>query len=41
MEELEKVPKELKSAIIGKKGLLVLQTLYAPVQANARTKKWE
>jgi hypothetical protein len=24
-----------------KRGPLVLQTLYAPVQGNARTKKWE
>jgi hypothetical protein len=29
------------STIIGKRGLLVLQTLYAPVQGNARAKKWE
>jgi hypothetical protein len=28
-------------AIIGKRGPLVLQTLYAPVQENARAKKWE
>jgi hypothetical protein len=28
-------------AIIGKRGPLVLQTLYAPVQGNARAKKWE
>jgi hypothetical protein len=28
-------------AIIGKRGPLVLQTLYAPVQGNARTKKQE
>jgi hypothetical protein len=28
-------------AIIEKRGLLVLQTLYAPVQGNARAKKWE
>jgi hypothetical protein len=27
------------SAITGKRGPLVLQTLYAPVQGNARTKK--
>jgi hypothetical protein len=27
--------------IIGKRGSLVLQTLYAPVQGNARAKKWE
>jgi hypothetical protein len=25
----------------GKRGALVLQTLYAPVQGNARAKKWE
>jgi hypothetical protein len=30
-----------QSAIIGKRGPLVLQTLYAPVQGNARAKKWE
>jgi hypothetical protein len=51
MEELEKVPKELKGStvhhhwaqltIIGKRGPLVLETLYAPVQGNARAKKWE
>jgi hypothetical protein len=29
------------SAIIGKRGPLVLQTLYAPVLAKARAKKWE
>jgi hypothetical protein len=29
------------SAITGKKGPLDLQTLYAPVQRNARAKKWE
>jgi hypothetical protein len=28
-------------AIIGKRGPLVLQTLYAPVQGNTRAKKWE
>jgi hypothetical protein len=28
-------------AIIEKRGPLVLQTLYAPVQGNARAKKWE
>jgi hypothetical protein len=28
-------------AITGKRGLLVLQTLYAPVQGNARAKKQE
>jgi hypothetical protein len=70
MEEVEKVPKELKgsatlqmeqqyeltsmpqstclllhmyqkSAIIGKRGPLILPTLYASVQGNARSKKWE
>jgi hypothetical protein len=30
-----------QSAITGKRSLLVLQTLYAPVQGNARAKKWE
>ena len=30
-----------KLATIGKRGPLVLQTLYAPVQGNARAKKWE
>jgi hypothetical protein len=30
-----------QSTIIGKRDLLVLQTLYAPVQGNARAKKWE
>jgi hypothetical protein len=29
------------SAIIGKRGPLVVQTLYASVQGNARAKKWE
>ena len=29
------------SSTIGKRGPLVLQTLYASVQGNARTKKWE
>jgi hypothetical protein len=29
------------SAIIGKRGPLVLQTSYASVQGNARAKKWE
>jgi hypothetical protein len=29
------------SAIIGKRGPLVFQTLYASVQGNARAKKWE
>jgi hypothetical protein len=28
-------------AITGKRGPLVLQTLYAPVQGKARAKKWE
>ena len=28
-------------AIFGKKGPLVLQTVYAPVQRNSRAKKWE
>jgi hypothetical protein len=28
-------------AIIEKKGPLVLQTLYAPVEGNVRAKKWE
>jgi hypothetical protein len=28
-------------AISGKRGLLVLQTLYASVQGNARAKNWE
>ena len=72
MEELEKVPKELKgsatlqveqqyelpstpelltlavmyqkmaqSAITGKRGPLDMQTVYGPVQGNARVKKWE
>jgi hypothetical protein len=27
--------------LVGKRGPLVLQTLYAPVQGNARAKKWE
>jgi hypothetical protein len=29
------------SAIIGKRGPLVLQTLYASVQGNSMAKKWE
>ena len=29
------------SAITGKRGPLDTQTLYAPVQGNARAKKWE
>jgi hypothetical protein len=72
MEELLKVPKELKGTVsqyveqqykltstsellslaayvskdglvihTGKRGPLDLQTLYAPVQGNARAKKWE
>jgi hypothetical protein len=28
-------------AISGKRGPLAVQTLYAPVQGNARAKKWE
>jgi hypothetical protein len=31
----------LLSAISGKRGPLVVQTLYALVQGNARAKKWE
>ena len=31
----------LEIAIIGKRGPLVLQTLYVPVQGNTRAKKWE
>jgi hypothetical protein len=31
----------LKLAISEKRGPLVLQTLYASVQGNARAKKWE
>ena len=30
-----------EDGIIGKRGLLVLQTLYAPVQRKAKAKKWE
>ena len=30
-----------KDAITGKRGPLDRQTLYAPVQGNARAKKWE
>jgi hypothetical protein len=30
-----------KSAIIGKRGPLVLKTVYAPVKWKARAKKWE
>jgi hypothetical protein len=33
--------KTAESSIIGKRGPLVLQTLYAPVQGNARVKKWK
>jgi hypothetical protein len=33
--------KMTKSAISGKRGPLVLQTLYASVQGNTRAKKWE
>jgi hypothetical protein len=33
--------KMASSAITGKRGPLDLQTLYAPVQGNARVKKWE
>jgi hypothetical protein len=29
------------SAIIGKRGPLVLQTLYAPEEGNTSAKKWE
>jgi hypothetical protein len=35
------VSEDALSAIIGKKGPLVLLTLYASVQGNARAKKWE
>jgi hypothetical protein len=28
-------------AITGKRGPLVFQTLYAPIQGNTRAKKWE
>jgi hypothetical protein len=31
----------LESAITGKRGPLDLQTLYAPVEGNARAKKWD
>jgi hypothetical protein len=30
-----------KDGLVGKRGLLDRQTLYAPVQGNARAKKWE
>ena len=33
--------KMAQSAISGKRGPLVVQTLYASVQGNARAKKWE
>jgi hypothetical protein len=33
--------KELALTITGKRGPLIRQTLYAPVQGNARAKKWE
>jgi hypothetical protein len=33
--------KMAESAISGKRGPLVMQTLYASVQGNARAKKWE
>jgi hypothetical protein len=33
--------KMAESAINGKRGPLELQTLYAPVQGNARANKWE
>jgi hypothetical protein len=35
------VSKDGLVAITGKRGPLELQTLYAPVQGNARAKKWE
>jgi hypothetical protein len=35
------VSEDGKSAISGKRSPLVLQTLYASVQGNARAKKWE
>jgi hypothetical protein len=35
------VSKDGLVAITGKRGPLDLQTLYAPVQGNARAKKWE
>jgi hypothetical protein len=34
-------PKIAWSAISGKRSPLVVQTLYASVQGNARAKKWE
>jgi hypothetical protein len=33
--------KMAKLVITGKRGPLVLQTLYVPVQGNGRAKKWE
>jgi hypothetical protein len=33
--------KMAQSAITGKRGPLDTQTLYAPVQGNAKAKKWE
>jgi hypothetical protein len=43
--QIRKVPyfyqKMAYSAITGKRGPLVLQTLYASVQGNGRAKKWE
>jgi hypothetical protein len=33
--------KMAEPAISGKRGPLVMQTLYASVQGNARAKKWE
>jgi hypothetical protein len=35
------MPYRIHIDITGKRGLLVLQTLYAPVQGNARAKKRE
>ena len=35
------VAKDGLVAIIGKRDPLVLQTLYAPVQGNAKAKKWD
>ena len=35
------VSKDGLAAITGKRGPLDTQTLYAPVQGNARAKKWE
>jgi hypothetical protein len=35
------VSKDGLSAVTAKRGPLDLQTLYAPVQGNARAKKWE